>query len=109
MASGQFSSRLLRDWGSLVLSVMAAFIAGIALIGSVSSSGYDPHENRAPEVRIIIAALAAAVGFAAVRVATRRVRGRSARQGPLGTLSLSAVTILLIVLWGIVVMASGPL
>jgi hypothetical protein len=93
----------------VLLSVAPTVIAGAALVGSVSESRYDSHENRAPEARIAVAAIATVVGLAAVSVAVQRLRGRQGRVGLFGGLVLIAATVLLIALWGIVTLASGPL
>jgi hypothetical protein len=80
-----------------------------ALVGSIANSGYNSHENRAPEARIVLAALASLVGFAAVCVAVQRLVGRGGRVGWLGGLLLTWATALLIFVWMVVVLGSGPL
>ncbi|MFI5142726.1 MAG: hypothetical protein ACHQHM_01710 [Thermoanaerobaculales bacterium] len=93
----------------VLFSSFLALIAGAGLVGGILNSGYDSHENRAPEVRIAVAAVATAVGLAAVTVAAKRLRGGEGRRGLLTGLCLTAATVMLIALLGIVDLASGPM
>jgi drug/metabolite transporter (DMT)-like permease len=88
---------------------LLALVAGAGLVGGVLNASYDPHENRAPEARIVIAAIATAVGLAAVAVVVKRLRGAEGRGGLLAGLLLTAATVVLIALLVIVDLASGPL
>ena len=90
-------------------AVCATSLAGAGLVGGILNSGYDPHENRAPEVRIAVAAVATEVGLAAVVVVVKRLLGGEGRGGLLAGLWLTAATALLIALLAIVDLASGPL
>jgi hypothetical protein len=107
--SERHPSRLLANLAWVLFSVLMALIAGAGLVGSIANSGYDPHEDRAPEARIAVAALATAVGLAAVTVAVRRLRGAEGRRGLLTGLCLTAATVMLIALLALVDIASGPL
>jgi hypothetical protein len=89
----------------VLLSAAATLIAGGMLVASVSESSYDATENRAPEARIAVAAIATAVGLGAVTVAVQRLRGREGRLGLLAGLVLA--TVVLIVLEGIITLATG--
>jgi hypothetical protein len=109
MRSEQRSGRLFLSSVWVLLSAAPTVIAGVALVASISGSRYDAHENRAPEARIAVAAIATVVGLAAVSVAVQRLRGRQGRVGLFGGLSLIAATVLLIAVWWIVVLMSGPL
>jgi hypothetical protein len=111
MIAGMRSSQ--RPWQLLLFSVWVLLavaptaIAGAALVESISESRYDAHENRAPEARIAVAAIATAVGLAAVTVAVQRLGGREGRLGLLAGLVLA--TFLLIAFDAIITLASGPL
>jgi hypothetical protein len=107
-----FARRLLRRLGYsgwVLLSVVLALIAGAGLADAITHPTYDPHENRAPEARIALAAVALAVGLAAVSVPVQRLRGKHGRVGLTAGLILTLTTLLLIFLLVIVDIASGPL
>ena len=109
MASMRPSQRpwqLLLGSAWVLLSAAVTLIAGGALVASISESSYDATENRAPEARIAVAAIATAVGLAAVTVAVQRLRGREGRLGLLVVLVLA--TFMLIALDAIITLASGP-
>ena len=71
--------RVLRP-ASVLLSLSLTVLAGAALTGSIANSSYDATENRAPEARIAIAAIATILGLAAIGVAVQRLRRRQARR-----------------------------
>jgi hypothetical protein len=98
---------IIAGW-SFIGGAMALLAVG-ALVQSIADSNYDAHENRAPEARIVLATLATVAGLATVSAAIERLRGRPGRVGPLGGLLLTLTTALMIFLWGITVLASGPL
>jgi hypothetical protein len=89
----------------VLLSAAVTAIAGGLLVASVSESSYNATENRAPEVRIAVASIATVARLAAVIVAVRQVRGRERRLGLLAALAMA--TVLLIVLEGIITLATG--
>lgn len=107
MRSQQSPGRLFLSSVWVLVAVAPTLIAGVALVESISESRYDAHENRAPEARIAIAAIATVVGLAAVTVAVQRLRGREGRLALLVGLVLA--TLLLIALDAIITLASGPL
>src|SRR5271165_6699784 len=81
----EFAQRLLRRVGYLgwgLLSVVLTAIAGAGLAGAITRSAYDSQQNRAPEARIAIGALAFAVGLATPfrrrPTASRQARARRA-------------------------------
>jgi len=89
----------------VLISAAVTVIAGGMLVAGISESSSDATENRAPEARIAVAAIATVVGLAAVTVALKRLRGREGRLGMLAGLVLA--TVLLITLEGIITLASG--
>jgi cell division protein FtsW (lipid II flippase) len=89
----------------VLLSAAVTLVAGGVLVASISESSYDATENRAPEARIAVSAIATVVGLVAVTVAVQRLRGREGRLGTLAGLVLA--TVLLIALEGIITLASG--
>jgi hypothetical protein len=105
MRSSQRPWQLLFFSAWVLLSAAVTVIAGGTLVASVSESSYDATENRAPEARIAVAAIATAVGLAAVTAAVQRLRGREGRLALLAGLVLA--TVLLIALEGIITLASG--
>jgi hypothetical protein len=98
--------RVLLQSAWLLLSIVPTAVAGAALATSIVNSSYDANENRAPEARIAIAAIATALGLATVSVAVRRLRGQEPRLWLLSGLLLCA-SVLLIALWIVVTIASG--
>jgi hypothetical protein len=90
----------------VLLSVVPTVIAGAALAGSIANSSYDATENRAPEARIAIAAIAVVLGLAAIGVAVQRLRRRETRRW-LVSAPLLWASVLLIALWFVVTLASG--
>jgi hypothetical protein len=99
--------RLVLQSAWVLLSLVPAVVAGAALAGSIANSSYDATENRAPEARIAIAVIATALGLAATGVAVQRLRGREIRRWLAGAPLLWA-SVLLIALWCVVTLASGP-
>ena len=84
-------------------------IACLELVYSVTHSGYDSQQNRAPGTRIAVAAAAALCGSAALMAGLLRLRGK---RGPLeraGRYALAVLTAILIIGWELVAAASGPL
>lgn len=61
----------------MLLALVLVVIAGDALIASVSSSRYDSHQNRAPELRSAAAAVALLAALACVVAAGRWLRPRT--------------------------------
>ena len=102
-------ARLGAGWMWVSTATVLAILALLALIDSIAESGYDPHLNRAPGARIAIAGLTVAVGLAALASAVNSIRARPGGVGPLAGLALTLTTISLLVLYGIVSLASGPL
>jgi hypothetical protein len=88
-----------------LLSLMPTVVAGAALAASIEHSSYDATENRAPAARIAIAAVATALGLAAVWVAVQRLRGREAHLWVSGVLLWASI--LLIAVWYVVTLQSG--
>jgi hypothetical protein len=93
----------------VLFSALLVLIAGVGVVGATVHSSYDPHENRAPAGRIVIAALALVVAVAAAGVAIQRLRGTNGKLGLGGGLALTCATVLLLFLLGLVEIASGPL
>lgn len=100
--------RLLLCSAGVLIATLATLLAGAVLGESIADSNYDATENRAPGARIAIAALATVLALSGLGVAVARLRGR--RGGPSAPtgLLLSATYVLLVVLYGIVRLASGP-
>jgi hypothetical protein len=90
----------------VLLSLVPTVVAGAALAGSIAHSSYDATENRAPDARIAIAAIATALGLAAIGVAVQRLRGQEAWRW-LASAPLLWASVLLIALWCVVTLASG--
>ena len=107
----ELTRRVLRRLGYsgwLLVSAVLAIIAGAGLVGAVSESSYS-EENRSPEARIVIAAIAFSVASVALAVAIRHLRGKPGRLGLVRGLSLNVLTMLLIFLLIVVSLLSGPL
>lgn len=94
---------------SVLLSFVLVAIAGDALIASVSSSRYDSHQNRAPELRIAAAVVAMLAALACVVAAGRWLRRQPGRSAGLRTGLLIGLTVLLLLAYGTVALATGPL
>lgn len=99
--------RLLGSVAWMLVSGLLALIAGTALGSSLVNSGYDDQQNRAPALRIALAAAAFVVALAALRVAVKRLRGKQSSN--IAAAILVALTLVLIFLLIIVAIASGPL
>jgi hypothetical protein len=85
----------------VLVSVAPAVTAGVALAYSVVHSSYSG-ENRAPEVRIVVAALALVAGLAAVSAALRQRLDRGGRAWLLAGGLMFLSSLLLVALWVIV-------
>jgi hypothetical protein len=92
----------------LIAVALLAALAGVSLVDAIIHSSYDPHENRAPAGRIVIAALAFGTGLVACAFAVQRLRGKP-RSSFVADAALTTTTALLIVVLAIVEIASGPL
>jgi hypothetical protein len=93
----------------VALIALLGLVELAALIGSILEGGYDPHLNRAPAARIVIAALGLLVVLGALEAAVGELRGRRSRVGRGTGLALTILTIPMILLDMIVSLASGPL
>jgi hydrogenase-4 membrane subunit HyfE len=109
MRSRQHPGRLLLHSGWLLFSAVLVVIAGTVLVESIANSGYDAEENRAPEARIIVAAIATVLASAGISVVVQRLRGQHALLGAVGALLLTAATVVWIALFWVVQLLSGPL
>ncbi len=94
--------------GTLV-SGLLALIAGAALGSGIANSSYNEQQNRAPALRIALAATAFLVALAALRVAVKRLRRPDKPPSNIAAVLLVALTLVLIFLDIIVAVASGPL
>ncbi len=92
-----------------LVSGLLVLIAGTALGSSIANSGYDDQQNRAPVLRIALAAAAFLVALAALRVAVKRLRRLDRQPSNITAALLVALTLVLIFLYTIVAIASGPL
>jgi peptidoglycan biosynthesis protein MviN/MurJ (putative lipid II flippase) len=99
--------RLLGYCTWLLATVLLAFVAGVIVTASIVHSGYDPHEDRAPAARIVVAAMALCAGLSAFGSAAQRVRGRRGLSG-FAEVILTTSTLMLVLLWGAVALATGP-
>jgi len=90
-----------------LVSGLLVLIAGTALGSSIANSGYDDQQNRAPVLRIALAAAAFLVALAALRVAVKRLCG--GQPSNIAAALLVVLTLALIFLYTIVAIASGPL
>ncbi len=105
-------SRRLRLIGSAawaLVSGLLTLIAGVALWSSIANSGYDDQQNRAPLLRIAVAAAALLVALASLRLAIKRLRCPNGKPSNIDAALLAALTVVLIFLSAIVAIASGPL
>jgi hypothetical protein len=93
----------------MLLSLVLVVVAGDAFIASVSSSRNDSHQNRAPELRIAVAALALLAAIACVIAAGRWLRRQYGRSAGLHPGPLIGLTVLLLLAYGAVALATGPL
>ena len=106
------------DWGTLrgrvlgsvwvALAALLVLLAVLALVQSIVHGQFDSHTNRAPGVRIGLAAMGAVVGIGALSSAVAATLGRARVGAPAG-LGLTAATAALIFLYWLVALASGPL
>lgn len=106
----QLARRFLRRIGYsgwALVSALLAFLAAAGLVSAISESGSE--ENRAPEARIAIAAVATASALTAAFVMFRHLSGKPTRIGVAGGLLLTATTVLLVFLLVVVDLVSGPL
>jgi hypothetical protein len=94
---------------SVLLSVVLAVIAGYAFVASVSNSRFDSHENRAPELRIAFAAVALLAALTCTLAAGRWLRRHHGGNAGPRTALLIGLTVLLLVMYGAVALATGPL
>jgi hydrogenase-4 membrane subunit HyfE len=109
MRSRQHAGRLLLHSAWLLFSAVLVVIAGAGLVDSIANSGYDAQENRAPEARIIVAAIATVLALAGIGVILQRLRRQQALLGPVGALLLTAATVVWIGLFWVVEILTGPL
>jgi len=93
---------------SLAASTALSAVGTIALVASVNS-GYDSHENRAPDLRIAFAAAALLTGVASVVAALRWLRRPGQRSPAARTAVLIAGTVTLLIVYALVALATGPL
>jgi hypothetical protein len=97
-----------RVTNTLRIIVSAALVAFATLVlVLVSSSAYDPTENRAPALRIAIAGVATAVALSAVLGAWRSATNRAQRFPKVST--LWTLTLFLLALEWAVILATGRL
>ena len=92
----------------VVLAALLALVAALALVVSIIHGHYDSETNRAPGLRIGLAAVGAVVGIGALSSAVAATLGRARVSTPAG-LALTAATAALIFLYWIVTLVSGRL
>lgn len=93
----------------MLLAMLLVVIAGEALIASVSNSHYDSHQNRAPGLRIVAAAAALLAALTCTVAAGRWLRRQHGGDAGLHTGLLLGFTVLLLLTYGVVGLATGPL
>lgn len=91
-----------------LVSGLLALMTGSLLGSSIANSRYDDQQNRAPALRIAVAAAAFLVALTALRMAVKRLRHPD-RQHSNIALALVVLTLVLIFLLIIVAIGSGPL
>jgi hypothetical protein len=99
-------TRLVHSSWTLV-SAALTLIAGAGLAGAIVDSTSE--ENRAPEARIAIAALAFVVALTALVVVLRRLPRKPDGPGVVGVLVLNVLAVLLVFLLAIAESVSGRL
>jgi hypothetical protein len=101
--------RLLVSSGWVVSAALLALIALADLVASIANGHYDAHFNRSPGALIVIAAIGAVVSLAALSAAIGVARRQPGRIGLRAGVGLTAATLVLILLYAVVSLASGPL
>ncbi len=92
-----------------LVSGLLALMTGSALGSSIADSRYDDQQNRAPALRIAVAAAAFLVALAALRMAVKRLRHPDRQHSNIALAVLVVLTLVLIFLLIIVAIGSGPL
>ena len=87
-----------------LVSAASTVVAAIAFEAAIST-GYDPHENRAPAVRDAIAAMWLLVSVALLLSSAIKLRTRQPSHAPV----LALTAIFLMFAYGIVSLSTGPL
>jgi hypothetical protein len=95
---------LVSTW--VAVASLVTLLAGIALIGASLDSAYS-EDNRAPELRIAIAATAFAIALPTAFAAVQHVRGKSVRIGPGAGIMLTITAVVLLMLLAVVSILSG--
>ena len=100
----------------LCIGVWTAVTAALALLTMADlvsaiheANSHAVYASRDPGALIALAVLGLLVGMGALYSAVRAVRGHAGRFGPRRGLALTALTVLLILLYAFAALASGPL
>jgi hypothetical protein len=92
----------------LLASAALSAVGTIAFVASVNA-GYDSHENRAPALRTGFAAAALLAGIASIVATLAWLRRPGQRSRAALTALLIAGTVALLILYGGIALATGPL
>jgi hypothetical protein len=100
-------------WLLVVLRVIGAaaliVLAGVALGVSIAHSGYDPHTNRAPAARVVLAAAALVPALASLRFALPAPRADGPRRRIAAGTGMVFLSLLFLAAWWIVTLSTGNL
>jgi hypothetical protein len=98
------------SWVWAVVAALLSLLTLLALVSSISEAGSNAtYASRSPGALIVIAVIGVAVGTCSVHSAWGTARDRPRRIGTRGGLALTALTALLILLYALVNLVSGPL
>lgn len=96
-------------WLLFTVNVLLTLLAASSLVLSIAHSGYDPHTNRAPALRIAMAALTMGVSSVALWRSGSVLRTRAPERRVAGVAALTVLAGVLTFGTWVVVLASGPL
>jgi len=88
---------------------LLALLAAAELVSGIVHSAYDAHENRAPAARIVLAALTLTASLLAATAVFQRLRGGKHPLRLGGSIAVTVLAVLLLLLLGLADIASGPL
>ena len=93
----------------VVLAALLTLLTFVDLVASIANAHHDPHFNRSPGALIAIAVLGVAAAIGALSGAIGTMPRRSAPIGTRTGVALTAITVLLILLYAVTSILSGPL
>jgi len=93
----------------VLLAALLTLLTLVDLAASVANAHYDPHFSRSPGALIAVAVIGLAAAIGALSGAIGTLPRRSTRIGTRAGVALTAVTVLLILLYAVVSILSGPL